>query len=82
MAYLLIFIVAVFLAIMCAACGTSSEPPVSVSPQPSISDEEFCALMPDVRRDVALKVRDILADATGWDRDEIHPKTRLAEFEH
>lgn len=54
---------------------------VGFSPQPCLSDEEFCALLPDVPEEVALKVRGILVDATGWDREEIHPNTRLVEFE-
>ena len=58
---------------------SSSEP--HIDPQPFISDEDFCRLVPEVPEDVALKVRQVLVDATGWDRDEIHPKTKLAEFE-
>ena len=54
---------------------------VGFSPQPCISDDDFCAGIPDVPPELALQVRDVLVDATGWDRDEIHPSTRLVEFE-
>ncbi len=52
-----------------------------IEPQPCLSDDEFCRLLGDVSPDVALRVRGVLTDATGWDRDEIHPQTRLIEFE-
>ena len=51
------------------------------SKQPCTTDAEFCALMPDIPDDIALKVRGALADAASWDREEIHPNTRLVEFE-
>lgn len=54
----------------------------SIAPQEFVSDEEFCRLMPDVPENTALKVREILVDATGWERDEIHPHTKLVEFEY
>ncbi|WP_146462629.1 hypothetical protein [Rubripirellula tenax] len=57
------------------------EKQVGFSPQPCITDDEFCALISDVPDEVALKVRDVLTDATGWDREEIHPRTRLVEFD-
>ena len=50
--------------------------------QPCISDEEFCKLMPEVDPQIALKVREILCDVSGWDSNEIHPETRLVEFEY
>lgn len=56
-----------------ASCGFSA--------QDSTSDDEFCALLPDVPRDIALEVREVLVDATGWGRDEIHPNTRIVEFD-
>ena len=49
--------------------------------QPEISDSEFCDLLPEVDPTVALRVRQICSDVSGWDRDEIHPYTRLIEFE-
>ena len=54
----------------------------SIEKQPCVSDEEFCALMPEISEEVALKVRELLCAASGWDRDEIHPNTRIVEFDH
>lgn len=54
----------------------------SIDKQPSISDAEYCALMPEISEEVALKVREVLCDATGWDREEIHPNTRIVEFDY
>ena len=52
----------------------------SIQLQPCVTDDEFCELIPDVSRDVASTVRGVMADASGWDREEIHPETRLVEF--
>lgn len=82
MAYLLVTIAAIVLVIVLVRCSQHAlEARVGFSPQPCITDEEYCRLMPDVSNEVALKVRAILSDATGWDCEEIHPKTRLVEFE-
>lgn len=82
MSTLSILVIVVCIAALFAACMLQkSGAPDCFSAQPSISDEEYCALMPGVSREVALGVRDVLVDASGWDRDEIHPKTRLVEFE-
>jgi len=51
------------------------------SPQSEISDAEFCAMMPDIDPQIALKVRDVCADVASWNREAIHPHTRLVEFE-
>ena len=49
---------------------------------PPISDEEFLKLCSsDVRPEMALKVREIIADAYGVDREEIYPDTRLIDLE-
>ncbi|MEM8671503.1 MAG: hypothetical protein AAGG48_28545 [Planctomycetota bacterium] len=82
MAYLFLIAAAFCFALLFVACERNArERRVGFSSQPCISDEEFCALIPDVPLDVALKVRDVLVDVTGWDREEIHPDTRLVEFE-
>lgn len=47
----------------------------------TVFSKEYCKLMPDVPEEVALKVRDVLVDVSGWDRDEIHPDTRIVEFD-
>lgn len=54
---------------------------VGFAPQPSTTDDEFCKMMPDIPPEIALEVRQICADVSGWDRDEIHPNTRLIEFD-
>ena len=61
--------------------GRQMEEQVGFTAQQEISDEEFCELMPEVDPNVALKVRQVCADVSGWDNDEIHPNTRLIEFE-
>jgi len=82
MSTLSVLAIVVLIAAMIAACSLQkSGDPDCFSAQPSISDEEYCALMPGISREVALGVRDVLVDASGWDREEIHPKTRLIEFE-
>ena len=60
---------------------SSTQKYADFTPQPEVNDEQFCALMPEVSEDVAMKVRDVLTDVSGWDREEIHPQTRIAEFE-
>lgn len=52
-----------------------------ISPQDSVTDERYCKLMPGVPEEIALKVRDVMVEVSGWDRDEIHPDTRIVEFE-
>ena len=52
-----------------------------IEPQPSVSDEEFCELLPEVPREVSMKVRSVMVDVSGWDREEIHPNTRIIELE-
>ena len=77
---LLAFVVSV--AILFVFCARrAAEARAGFSRQPCISDQEYCALMPDVPDEVALRVRAVLVDATGWDSDEIHPDTKLVEFE-
>ena len=49
--------------------------------QPCVSDEEFCKLMPEISKEVAMGVRSVLVDVSGWDREEIHPETRIIEFD-
>jgi hypothetical protein len=49
---------------------------------PPISDEEFLRrCSPDVRPDVALQVRGIIADVFGVERENIHPETNLIELD-
>ena len=82
MAIILLLVLALAVAILLTAClRQAAAEQVEFSKQPCLTDEEFCALMPDVPDHVALGVREALADATGWDREEIHPKTRLIEFD-
>ena len=52
-----------------------------IQKQPTIPDQEFCALIPEVHPDVCLTVRRIVSETTGWDQDEIHPDTKLIEFD-
>ena len=45
---------------------------------PPISDEEFLKLCdPSISPEVALKVREVLADALGMRKEEIYPDARL-----
>lgn len=37
------------------------------SKQSNISETEYCDLMPNISRNTALKVREILIDTTGWE---------------
>lgn len=78
-------IVAVCLAVLFMSCLRESrrtlEQQVGFVAQPEISDDEFCQLLPDVDPAVALKVREICADVAGWEREEVHPDTRIIEFE-
>lgn len=62
------------------ASGVSSRPTNRLAVH-RLNDEEFCELIDGVDADLALKVRDVLVDATGWEKEEIHPGTRLIEFE-
>ena len=82
----MIWIVLAFFAIwlvMRCVIETSKEiqSAAGISPQPLITDQEFCELMPHVSKDVAMKVRGIMADVSGWEREEIHPDTKIIEFE-
>ena len=48
---------------------------------PSISDDEFMAkLPPGTDREIALKVRTIVAEQMGVDREKIHPETRFIDL--
>lgn len=75
-----IFIVVVVLIVLCV-CQHSSQSEIEFEPQPCVTDEEFCELMPEISPDIALRVRAVIADSTGWDREEIHPGTKIIEFE-
>ena len=45
---------------------------------PPISDEEFLELCdPEVKPEVALKVREILADFSGVEKERIYPEARI-----
>lgn len=75
-------IIALWLIVTFLECGLSDHTTYySAKSQPILTDEEFVALMPDVDANVALTIRQILVDVSGWDQDEIHPETRLADFE-
>ncbi len=52
-----------------------------ISKQPTISDQEFCELIPEVHPEVSLTVRRIVSETTGWDQNEVHPDTKLIEFD-
>ena len=80
---IVVLIVGAAFAIILCAIETQKrlEDRVGFAPQPSIADDEFCETLSDVPEDVALKVRRVLADSVGWDKEEIHPNTRLIEFE-
>ena len=80
--FVLIVTAGAFLFLLCMRESQRNiEARVGFSPQPEISDAEFCQSIPDVAPDTALKVREICSDATGWEREEIHPNTKLVEFE-
>ena len=82
---LIVLLVSVVGALLFLHCIRESrrnlEARVGFSPQPEISDAEFCELMPGVDPEIAIKVREICSDVSGWDREEIHPQTRIVEFE-
>lgn len=47
---------------------------------PPISDDEYLALFePGMNPDIALKVRTVLSDALGVDRERIYPSSRLID---
>ena len=79
MNWILICLLLIWIVTQC--CLSARLPGGTIVAQPDTTDEEFCGLMPNVPPEVALKVRQILVDATGWDQEEIHPDTRLIEFE-
>lgn len=56
MIWIVIFtLIAVWLLTMCALDSRrASQIHSDISPQPSLSDEEFCELMPEIPKDVAL----------------------------
>ena len=66
---------------MLILCAVSARFENQFDPQPCISDDEFCKLIREVPDSVCMQVRDILVDVSGWDREEIHPDTKLIEFE-
>ena len=79
---LILFAFAFCFSVLVVVCvRKTTEARVGITKQPCVSDEEFCELLPEVPDEVALRVRDVLVDATGWDSDEIHPDTKLVEFE-
>jgi hypothetical protein len=81
-ATLIVLAVGVFAALLinCLIVKPLIHPPIA--PQEFVDDDEYCRLMPEIPRDTALRVREGLVDATGWDREEIHPQTKLIEFEY
>ena len=81
----ILILVALALAILFVRCVREPvrdlEEQVGFSAQPEISDSEYCELIPNVDPEIALKVREVCAEVSGWDQDEIHPDTRIVEFE-
>jgi hypothetical protein len=51
------------------------------SKQDDVSETDYCELMNDIPKETALTVRGVLADVTGWEPEEIHPQTKIIEFE-
>ena len=82
---LVIVLLAAMAVVIVVACLRESrralESQLGLTKQPATSDAEFCELMPEIDPELALKVRNICSDVSGWDPDEIHPQTRLVEFE-
>ena len=82
MTWIAVAVVAILVAVLLVCCAFSEPPGMEeIEPQPCVTDREFCCLLPEVSDEVCMKVRDVLVDVSGWDREEIHPETRLIEFE-
>lgn len=85
MDYFIVLLIAVGGALLFLCCMREGqrnlEAQVGFSPGPDTTDAEFCELMPDVAPEIALKVREICTEVSGWEPEEIHPQTRLVEFE-
>ena len=75
------FIVAVVVAIAICMVGEIRRAQKIRAKYPPISDEEFMAkLPPGTSRDIAMRVRSIVAEQMGVDRERIHPDTKFTDL--
>jgi hypothetical protein len=80
----LLFVALTCLALLVCVCvcifGGRREQAAFVERFPPISDDEFLArCSPGTSREVALKVRRIVADYFGIEYERVHPSTRFVE---